>query len=206
MLLLLACVPPTLEDSTPVVVESAEESDADTDADSDADTDADADADSDTDADSDADADADTDSDTDADPVVIWAVRHAEKESEGDDPGLTEEGAERAQALVEVMKEVPLVAVYATEKARTQETCAPTAEAHGLEVITSIDPEDELAAWVTTEHLGETVLHCGHSYTLFDFFDALGAEDADGLDGYGQIWVVTWDDGTATTEMGQYGD
>ncbi|HJN73478.1 MAG TPA: histidine phosphatase family protein [Myxococcota bacterium] len=198
MLWILCCIPPETQlpdnSSESVVYGDSDSSDADTDTDAD------------TDSDSDTDTDTDTDTGPDLDPVVVWAVRHAEKEPEGDDPGLTDEGAERALALVEVMAEIPITAVYATEKARTQETCQPTADDHGLEVRTDIDPEDELAALVVTDHAGETVLHCGHSYTLPDFFDAIGADEADGVSGYGQIWVLTVDDGEVAIEMGHFGE
>ena len=77
------------------------------------------DGDTDTDTDVDTDADADGDADTDTTPLVAWVVRHAEKD-EGHDPHLTEEGQQRAEALVPVMADVPLVAVYATDYNRTQ--------------------------------------------------------------------------------------
>jgi phosphohistidine phosphatase SixA len=104
------------------------------------------------------------------------------------------------------MAEVPLTAVYATEYTRTQETVQPTADDHGLEVRTDIDPEDELAAHLVASHAGETVLHAGHSFTLEDFMDALGATDAPEVDGYGQLWILTVEGGEVGVEMSQFGD
>jgi phosphohistidine phosphatase SixA len=122
--------------------------------------------------------------------LVLYAVRHAEKESEGEDPGLTEEGLARAEALAERMRDVPLTAIYATDLVRTQLTVAPTAEAHGLPVETSFDPEDALALHLLCTHGGDTVLHAGHSYTLPDLFDALGVTDDLDVSGYGQLFVL----------------
>jgi phosphohistidine phosphatase SixA len=140
-----------------------------------------------------------------SEPVTIYAVRHAEKGS-GTDPGLTEEGQARAEALAVLLHEVPLVAVYATEKLRTQETVAPTADDHGLEIIVDIDPEDELAAWVVVEHAGEEILHAGHSYTLPDFMEALGIEEVPSMS-YGALWIITaWADGEVSLEETTFGE
>ena len=106
-------------------------------------------------------------------PIVIYTVRHAEKESEGSDPGLTEEGLARAEALADLMAEVPLSDIYATTLARTQQTVAPTAERHNLPINIDFDPEDELAQHIRVANRGETVLHAGHSYTLGGFIHIL---------------------------------
>ncbi len=139
-------------------------------------------------------------------PLVLWAVRHAEKD-EGDDPPLTEDGTARAEALVPLMKNTPLAAVYATDRVRTQQTCQPTADAHGLEPENGLDPEDELAEHLVTSHPEEQVLHCGHSDTLPDLFDALGVEDQESVSGYGQIWIVSvYPGGETRVEMSFFGE
>ena len=139
-------------------------------------------------------------------PIVIHAVRHGEKE-DGDDPGLTEEGAERAEALAVVMVDVPLVAIYATDLRRTQETVQPTADAHGLEIETEIDPEGELVEHLLATHADEEVLHAGHSYTLPDFFEILGLDPVPEVSGYGQLWSITVaEDRTVTVVEGFFGE
>ena len=164
----------------------------------------------DTDTDTDTDADTDTDTDTDTDvPLVAWVVRHAEKESKGSDPGLTDEGQARAEALVEVMAEVPLVAIYATDYNRTRETCQPTATAHGLPVVDDIDPYEDLAEHIIAEHQHQQVLHCGHSWTIPAFMDSLGVPDpvTVGSNQYGDIWIVTMQgDEVISVEMGYFGE
>ncbi|MSQ01023.1 MAG: hypothetical protein EXR71_03895 [Myxococcales bacterium] len=138
--------------------------------------------------------------------TVVYAVRHAEKESEGDDPGLTEEGSARALALADVLMAAPLVAVYATELARTQLTVAPTAAGHDLPVITDVDAEEELGAHVLSAHRGDTLLHAGHSYTLPSFFFALGLFDPPNVDGYGQLFRVRIDlNGGVSVEESRFG-
>lgn len=129
-------------------------------------------------------------------PIVLYAVRHAEKdeESQDGDPGLTEEGQARAEALAVLMAPEPLAAIYATDLKRTQETVQPTADDHGLPVETTIDPEEDLADWILRNHDNQTILHAGHSYTLEDFFDALGAAGYTEVDGYGQLWILTIDE------------
>lgn len=140
-------------------------------------------------------------------PLTVYATRHCEKETEGDDPGLTEEGHARAEALAVRMREVPLSAVYATEYRRTQETVQPTADEHGLEVQIDLDPEEALAEHLLATHGGEEVLHAGHSYTLLDFMDALGVAELPEDTEYGDLWTIVVDvDGTATIAAERYGD
>ena len=160
------------------------------------------------DTDTDADTDSDADGDTDPTPLVAWVVRHAEKD-EGHDPHLTEEGMARAEALVSVMADVPLVAIYATGYNRTQETCQPTADDHGIELVTDIDPEWELAAHIIDQHQHEQILHCGHSWTIPDFMGALGVEDdiSVGSNDFGDIWIVSMmGDEVLSVEMSQFGE
>lgn len=141
-----------------------------------------------------------------ADPVTVYAVRHAEKDS-GDDPGLTEEGLARAAALAERLAGVPLAGAFATDLRRTQETIEPTATAHGLPVITDVDPEVELAPLLLTAYAGESVVHAGHTYTLPSFFEGLGVLSPPDVDGYGQLFIVTASsDGVATLVETTYGE
>ncbi|MCP4805519.1 MAG: histidine phosphatase family protein [Proteobacteria bacterium] len=200
LLLLLGCPAPheqLADTGEPVesVVDDTDDSSDSSDSDTDTDT-----------QDSDSTVDSPVDTDPPCDPIRIYAVRHAEKESEGDDPGLTEEGLARAEALVPILEDAPLVAVYASEKLRTQLTVQPTADDHGLPVQTELDPEDELAEHILANHCGETLLHGGHSYTLEDFFEALGSTDVPDVSGYGQLWVLDIVEGEVLYEMETFGD
>ena len=139
-------------------------------------------------------------------PFRVYAVRHAEKDT-GSDPELTEEGHARAQALATLLHGVELDAAYATEWLRTQQTVRPTADDHGLAVQIDYDPEEELAHHLLSTHGGDTVVHAGHSTSLHDFFYALGAEEFDTVDGYGQLWILDVDvTGEVAVELSSYGE
>ncbi|MBB1087364.1 histidine phosphatase family protein [Lysobacter sp. SG-8] len=96
-------------------------------------------------------------------------VRHAEKApAPADDPALTPEGEARAARLAASLANAPLVAVYATDYARTRDTAAPSAAAHGL-AVTSYDAREPAAAFVAglrARHESGTVLVVGHSNTV----------------------------------------
>ena len=130
--------------------------------------------------------------------ATVYAVRHFEKAvDEGSDPPLTEVGSERALALRDLMADVPLDAIFASDYLRTQLTVEPTAEAHSLEVDTERYPDDDLAEYILSEHRQSTVLSAGHSNTVPGFLGALGVDDDDLPDicgdCYGDLWQITID-------------
>ena len=97
--------------------------------------------------------------------TTFYLVRHAEKDY-GRDPNLTKAGRERAERLREILKNVDLAAVYSTDTRRTQQTAAPTAEDHGLRVISyPASLLQELAEKLRTVYRGKKVLVVGHSNT-----------------------------------------
>ena len=68
-------------------------------------------------------------------PLSVFLVRHAETEADGSrNPGLSATGAARATRLAERLAHANLGAAYVTEYRRTQETAAPVAARHGVEV------------------------------------------------------------------------
>jgi probable phosphoglycerate mutase len=74
--------------------------------------------------------------------TLFLLIRHGENEmiTQGRLPGrlpgvhLNERGRAQAEALAARLKEAPLKAVYSSPLERAQETAAPLAQAHGLEV------------------------------------------------------------------------
>ncbi|MEE8410378.1 MAG: phosphoglycerate mutase family protein [Myxococcota bacterium] len=141
--------------------------------------------------------------------TTVYLVRHAEK-AQGDDPGLTEEGAARAQGLVVVLGAAGLSAVFATQYRRTQQTVAPVAEAAGLAVQTVRASETrQLADRIRARHRGQTVLAAAHSNTLPELIAALGVRERVVIesDDYGDLFVVTLHgDGTTTLTRRRFGD
>jgi 2,3-bisphosphoglycerate-dependent phosphoglycerate mutase len=100
--------------------------------------------------------------------VTVLIVRHAEKGSTPpNDPALSTDGQARAQALVRVVGEANVRAIYATEFARTQQTVQPLATQLGL-TITQISASDTdgLVNDILSNHRGEVVFVAGHSNTV----------------------------------------
>jgi len=108
--------------------------------------------------------------------LEVVLVRHAEKADDGTrDPALTAVGRARAAALAERLAGERLVAVYATEYQRTQETARPAAEAAGLDVTLEPVGSEGVEAFTARmvervrDHVspaGGTVLVVGHSNTI----------------------------------------
>jgi len=136
--------------------------------------------------------------------VVVYAIRHMEKETTpGDqDPALTDVGTDRAQTLATFLTDIELAAAYSTPYKRTIGTIEPTADVHGLEIDTTWDGTTQLAAHILATHDGETVISSGHSNTVPALIAGLGA-DAPIIEesSYGEMWVVTVTDGVATAVL-----
>ena len=111
---------------------------------------------------------------------LIILVRHAEKASGGNDPGLTMEGWARAEALVQALTCVKLDGVITTRYQRTRLTAAPVVKAQKLEPVEVAASADiaaharEIAGLVDAMPAGSAVLIVGHSNTLGPIIAALG--------------------------------
>ncbi len=128
--------------------------------------------------------------------TIIYLTRHAEKEkSGGKDPLLSSQGKARAEALAELLNEVPLQHIYTTKYQRTQHTAAPTATSKTLEVEVSSLPPKLLAAKLIKLHQEQKVLVVGHSNTVPEIIKALGVEGkiAIGHQQYGDLYIVRVD-------------
>ena len=113
-----------------------------------------------------------------APPVTtIYLVRHGEKDlSPGlSDPALTPAGEARAQELAKKLARHHPAALFTTDTRRTRATLAPLAQATGLtpEVYDAKD-QAALAARLSREFGGKTVVVVGHSNTLLPLLAALG--------------------------------
>lgn len=144
--------------------------------------------------------------------TVVIIVRHAEKDLlPANDPPLTEAGKDRAKALVSVLANVKLGAVFSTAYVRTRETVRPTAEVQGvpIETITGRTPADQGAAVLEAvkKHPGQTILVAGHSNTVMAIVAALGGPKLPDLcDGqYSKLLTVIVDQGKSRLIQGSYG-
>jgi broad specificity phosphatase PhoE len=146
-----------------------------------------------------------------ATPLTFVVVRHAEKATDDpENPRLSARGQARAAALAERLRDAPLVAAYATEFHRTQQTAQPAADAHALPVTAyyARGPASEIAAQWKQAHRAGTVLVVGHSNTVPDLVSALCACGAAPMDDteYDRFSVVRIGaDGKATLEVQRYG-
>ncbi|MFD2784477.1 histidine phosphatase family protein [Hymenobacter rubripertinctus] len=111
--------------------------------------------------------------------TVVYVVRHAEKDLTPGlpDPALTVAGRQRAQALqVRLTKRGGVQAAFSTNTARTRATAQPLAEARQLPVhLYDARQLPALAARLRREYRGQTVLVVGHSNTILETVEALGA-------------------------------
>jgi phosphohistidine phosphatase SixA len=114
---------------------------------------------------------------------AILLVRHAEKATDANEPGvlLSEAGTARAARLAEMLKSAGVTAVYATDTVRARKTAEPLAKALKLEVR-SYSPRDaagKLAPQLLLDRLRKddasgTVLVVGHQNTVPNILEALG--------------------------------
>lgn len=115
--------------------------------------------------------------------TTVVIVRHAEKMDEpASDPPLNETGQARAQALLEVLGDARVDAIYTTQFARNTLTAAPLAAATGVAPTVvraggGADYYGELTRRIRTEHAGGVVVVVGHSNTLGRTIAALGGPD-----------------------------
>lgn len=142
-----------------------------------------------------------------AQTTVVILVRHAERSdaagmagADARDPGLSPAGRERARALVDVVRDAGLVAIYHTQYRRTRETAAPAGAALHIET-TEIGPKQgesaadhaaAVAAHILANHAGGTVLVVGHSNTVPLIAAALGVKDPPAIaeDVYDRVYTV----------------
>jgi len=142
----------------------------------------------------------------------LFFVRHAEKmQTPGErDPVLTEAGQRRAEALAELLRDVPLQAVFATAYQRTRLTAAPTAKQKNLPVQ-EYDARESAAfvqQWLQSGQSGP-ILIVGHSNTLPEMLRAAGvAESSNKFDEslYGDLYKVKIQAGSSTVEKARFGE
>ena len=106
----------------------------------------------------------------------IFAVRHAEKQSDEADTPLSGKGQARAECLAETLKDAHIAAVFTTQYTRTKQTATPTAQAAGAKT-TVIDAKsnDETVKVAKVASQSGNVLIVGHSNTIPAILTALGA-------------------------------
>ncbi|MEQ8425205.1 MAG: phosphoglycerate mutase family protein [Cyclobacteriaceae bacterium] len=93
-------------------------------------------------------------------------VRHAEKADDGtNDPGLTDEGTARANALTQLLGSTKVDAIYSTPFKRTTETVEPLAKEKNLTIQNYSPMKGEEMDKMLSDNKGGTIVISGHSNT-----------------------------------------
>lgn len=142
--------------------------------------------------------------------VTFVVVRHAEKTNDDpQDPTLSAAGQAHAEALAAQLRDTPLTAIYATRFRRAQQTAAPVARTHHIDVQTydPKPPAPEFASQLRRTHTSGVVLVIGHSNTVPGIVAALCACEVAAIDEgtYGDRYDVRIAlDGSTTLVRGTY--
>ncbi|MCR5886270.1 histidine phosphatase family protein [Hymenobacter sp. J193] len=111
-------------------------------------------------------------------PTVVYIVRHGEKDLTPGlaDPPLTPAGQQRAQALHDTLAARGIKAVFSTNTSRTKNTVQPLATQLKLPVqLYDAKQLPALATRIRREYGGQRVVVAGHSNTILETAEALGA-------------------------------
>jgi 2,3-bisphosphoglycerate-dependent phosphoglycerate mutase len=142
--------------------------------------------------------------------TTIILVRHAEKQlNAGDNPQLSTAGESRSRELARILGSSGITAIYSCpEHVRTWKTAEPLAQNLKLQ-RNSIDADqtDAVLKDIFAHHNGEVVLIVGHSDTVPEIIQALGAKVPPiGDNEYDNLYVVTASaPGTASVVRLKYG-
>lgn len=149
-----------------------------------------------------------------AQTTTIFLVRHAEKittDPNNKNPSLTERGEKRALSLAKKLKNQKITAIYTTDFERTKLTAKPLAEQQKI-TINSYDPKQmkTLVSTMLNENSGKKVLVVGHSNTVLETIEALGAKRpilAISDQEYDYLFTVKVEsDGKVDVKMEHYGE
>ena len=117
---------------------------------------------------------------------AVFVVRHAEKASDANDPGvlLSKAGRARAVKLAALLGQAGVTAIYSTDTVRTLATAEPLARALKLpiEKYAAKDADGKpnptpLVGRLKAEHAGDVVLVVGHADTIPPLLKALGCAE-----------------------------
>ncbi|MCW9015169.1 MAG: histidine phosphatase family protein [Gammaproteobacteria bacterium] len=129
--------------------------------------------------------------------TTIIMIRHAQKNAITKQ--LTERGHHNAKALVDIVGDMNITALYSPNKTRNLQTVAPLAKHLNIEI--SIVPKDEipentmdkaesLVKKILGKHPGETILWVGNTSNLGQIYWTLGG-DGDAPESYGDLFILT---------------
>ena len=112
--------------------------------------------------------------------LKVWIVRHAEKDlsdPKAQDPDLTAEGYQRAEALMKVLKGQRIDSIFSTDYKRTKLTGFPLADRVGISIKTYDASKPKLLTNSLKQNAsGKNILIVGHSNTILELIEAFGAK------------------------------
>ncbi len=98
--------------------------------------------------------------------TTVILVRHAEKDSDTDQAGLTQKGLARAKLLAQMLQDIELDAIYSTPFRRTEMTAEPVSELQNIPVKLYEAHDPNFFKKVYDQHKGGNILIVGHSNTI----------------------------------------
>jgi phosphohistidine phosphatase SixA len=125
---------------------------------------------------------------------AVIVIRHAEKESQGDDPELTISGQDRAIALTRFLRHDKVDAIFVSEFKRTQETAEILAHQREITpVIVKAGDTKALIDKINALPKDAVVVVVGHSNTVPDILAALGVKDKVAIKDqeFNRVFIVT---------------
>ncbi len=142
---------------------------------------------------------------TDTGISTFYFIRHAEKDrsdAENTDPELNQDGMGRAMHWAEILKDVPLDAVYSTDYQRTSMTASPISVKQDVD-IQYYDPRIIDIAEFKLNNRNKNVMVVGHSNTTPSLVNQMiGEEKYDAMDDSdnGSLYIVQIINGIATSQ------
>jgi len=121
----------------------------------------------------------------------IYLVRHAEKQKDAENPGLTRCGQKRAKQLANLLSQVNISQVYSTSYQRTRQTATPLAKANKL-AIQDYNPKYLAQLAIQLQKRKQNTLVVGHSNTTPQLAELLVKEKIPPLseDDYQQLYQI----------------
>ncbi|MCZ6796164.1 MAG: histidine phosphatase family protein [Planctomycetota bacterium] len=120
---------------------------------------------------------------------AVIVVRHAERDPGGVDPPLNAVGEHRAERLADVLGDLAIDHLIASDLQRTVETLEPAAAIHSLDVE-QIAGIDDVVARVRSFPQGTVTVVAHHSFTIGEILDGLGVDEGVRISGHEQFFVV----------------
>ncbi|NNE26951.1 MAG: histidine phosphatase family protein [Saprospiraceae bacterium] len=149
-----------------------------------------------------------TNQEDESESTVVFLVRHAEKTSEKQDPGLTTDGKMRAMELARLLRSSGIEYVHSSDYIRTKETANPAAAILGLNTEL-YNPRDLEALAMNMKVKGGKHLVVGHSNTTPSLVAILGGDPHTPINEaaeYDRLYIVTInDDCGVNTILMRYG-